>query len=128
MAKVFHVRAPRTMVLSTMDDKEIQRLVEAEAVRILAQFPEQARPVGVNIVSVSQLPQGVGGWAEWTRACCGQRDLIDEYVDPSPEELELAGRPYRPQVTHIETNFTVQTPTNPVMHGGPTGSSGRNTP
>jgi hypothetical protein len=59
------------------------------------------------------MARGHGG-----RACCGSRNQIDEYVDPTPEEIEAAGRPYRPQATHIESSFTVQTPANPVMHGG----------
>lgn len=119
MAKVFHVRAPASMSLATMNEKEIYKLVESEATNMLRQFPRQARPVGVNMVSVSQAGRaGVGGWAEWTRACCGSRNLIDDYIDPSPEELELAGRTIRPQQTHIESNFTIQTPSNLKMHGG----------
>jgi len=121
MAKVFHVRAPASMTLATMDEKEIYKLVETEAKKVLAQFPSQVRPVGVNMVSVSQARQDIGGWAEWTRACCGSRQLIDEYTDPTPEEIEAAGRTVRPQQAHIESSFTVQTPTNPATHGGPGG-------
>ena len=96
----------------------------AEATKMLAAFPRQVRPVGVNMISVSQARQtGGGGWAEWTRACCGSRNLIDEYTDPSPEELEAAGRAYRPQQAHIESTFTVQTPANVAMHGGTPGKT-----
>ena len=124
MAKVFHVRAPASVTLDKMDEKEIQKLVETEATKLLAQFPRQVRPVGVNMISVSQAQAGGGGgWAEWTRACCGSRQLIDEYTDPTPEEMEAAGRAYRPQQAHIESNFTVQTPANVAMHGGTAGKT-----
>lgn len=117
MAKVFHVRAPTTVSLHKMDEKDIHKLVAEEVDKVMAHFPPSARPVGVSMVNVSQLPAGADGWAEWTRACCGKGNQIDEYVDPTPEEIENAGRDYRPQRAHIESSFTVQTIANPVMHG-----------
>jgi hypothetical protein len=117
MAKVFHVRAPKTMTLAKMDEASIYKLVEAEATKALKQMPQAARPVGVNAVMLSQIGAG-GGWAEWTRACCGSRNLIDEYVDPTPEELAVAGLATRPAAAHIESQFTVTTPSNLAMHGG----------
>lgn len=123
MAKVFNVRAPASIDLAKMSEKEIYALVETESTKLLSSFPRQARPVGVNMVSVSQMPgSGAGdwgGWAEWTRACCGSRRLIDEYTDPTPEEMGAAGLAYRPQQrAHIESSFTIQTPANAAMHGG----------
>ena len=82
MAKVFHVRAPDSLAVGKMDEAAINRHVEAEVGKVLSQFAQTARPVGVNMVSVSQLAGGGGGWAEWTRACCGSRHLIDEYTEP----------------------------------------------
>ena len=122
MAKVFHLRAPETVSLHKMDEKAIQKLVETEVGKVLEQIVKQARPVGVNMVTVSQMPRGADGWAEWTRACCGSRELIDQYVDPSPEDMEHAGRLYRPSVDHIESTFTVQTNANPAMHGAAGGA------
>ena len=118
MAKVFHVRAPKTLTLAKMDEASIYKLVESEATKALKQMPQAARPVGVNAVMLSQLGTGgIGGWAEWTRACCGSRNLIDEYVDPTPEELAVAGLAARPAATHIESSFTITTPSNLAMHG-----------
>jgi hypothetical protein len=42
--------------------------------------------------------------------------------------MELAGRAYRPQVNHIESSFTVQSPSNLAMHGGAGGGPGGKTP
>jgi len=120
MAKVFHVRAPKTMSLVKMDEASIYKLVEAEATKALKQMPQAARPVGINAVMLSQLGSGADGWAEWTRACCGSRTLIDEYVDPTPEELAVAGLAARPAATHIESSFTVTTPSNLAMHAAET--------
>jgi hypothetical protein len=117
MAKVFHVRAPKTMTLAKMDEASIYKLVEAEATKSLKQMPQAVRPVGVNAVMLSQIGAGGGGgWAEWTRACCGSRALIDEYTDPTPEELAAAGLAARPVVKHIESSFTITTPSNLKMH------------
>lgn len=117
MAKVFHVRAPKTMTLAKMDEASIYKLVEAEATKTLKQMAQAARPVGVNAVMVSQVAD-VGGWAEWTRACCGSRNLIEEYTDPTPEELAVAGLAARPAAAHIESSLTITTPSNLAMHGG----------
>ena len=117
MAKVFHVRAPKSMTLAKMDEAAIYKQVEAEATKTLKAMPEGARPVGVNAVMVSQLGQA-GGWAEWTRACCGSRNLIEEYTDPTPEELAVAGLTARPAAAHIESSLTIHTPSNLKMHGG----------
>lgn len=117
MSKVFHVRAPKSLALAKMDEASIYKLVEAEATKALRQMPQNVRPVGINAVLLSQVGTGGGGWAEWTRACCGSRNLIDEYVDPTPEELATAGLAARPQVKHIESSFTITTPSNLAMHG-----------
>jgi hypothetical protein len=117
MAKIFHVRAPHTVKLASMSEQDITKLVEAEATKTLGAFPPNARPVGVNSVRVSQ---DVGGWAEWTRACCGSRNRIDEYVDPVRGDWEapsaLPGAPSPAE--HIESSFKIQTPAHLAAHGG----------
>ena len=95
MAKVFHVRAPKTLTLAKMDEASIYKLVEEEATKSLKNMPQNARPVGVQCRD-AQPDWRRGGWAEWTRACCGSRNLIDEYLDPDPEELAVAGLAARP--------------------------------
>jgi hypothetical protein len=120
MSKIFHVHAPHTMKLHSMSGRDVEKLVESEATKALAAFPQAARPVGVNSVRVSQAN---GGWAEWTRACCGSRNQIDDYTDPVRGEWEgitnAIGAPS--PFEHVESSFKVQDLSNPAMHGGGAG-------
>lgn len=117
MAKVFHVRAPKTMTLGKMQEAEISRFVEAEAGKTLDQFPSAVRPVGYNAVTMSQLPTAdFGAWAQWSRACCDRRKDIDDYSDPIREELELETAQIRPTRGHIESHFAVQELVRKEMH------------
>jgi hypothetical protein len=77
------------MRLTEMPAEEIERYVAELGDRAL-DLAGDNRVVGVNAVSLGQLSSDVGVWAEWTRSCCGSRQRIDDYVDPTPEDYGIA--------------------------------------
>jgi len=123
MAKKFNIRAPKSVKLHEMDEKEIQEMVKKEATRMLDSFPKEYRPIGVNAVTVESLVPGtrqdVGVWAQWERACCGSRDKIAEFTDPVINEIEPGDTVMSEKLlnTHFESQMRVVRLENPEMHG-----------
>jgi hypothetical protein len=126
MAKTLQIRAPKSMKLHEMSDKEVEKFVTKEAARMLEAMPKDIRPVGVNAVSIDSVVKGTsaepGFWAEWTRACCDKRKSIDDYVDPVVSQFDPGVLTTNPAVAneHIETQMRVQTLSYPAMHKGKT--------
>ncbi|HWL37213.1 MAG TPA: hypothetical protein VNQ77_13600 [Frankiaceae bacterium] len=122
MARIVQLRMPESERLLDMAPEEIERLVEEHADRALENLPEGIRPVGVNAVSLDALRPGTSGefgvWAEWTRACCGKRDLIDEFEEPVIEDFSSPVARVHEGVrgTHVESVFRKVTLENPKMH------------
>lgn len=116
MSKILRVRAPKSMTLHKMGQHEIEKLVTEEASKAMSRLPEEFRPVGVNAVSIDQR-MDVGGWAEWTRACCDKRHLIDEFTDPVRGEINQLETHARNAAEHIESTFIVEDNSAPHISG-----------
>lgn len=122
MAKVIEIRAPKSMELRKMGAKEIEAQVSRMADQTLEHLPKDARPVGINAVSLSQAIPGSavegGVWAEWTRACCNRRNLIEEFVDPVVDQFEIAATPFSAELggQHVESQMRIIELEHPTMH------------
>ncbi len=122
MAKFYQLRAPASMSLHKMSDAEVEKMVTQQADKLLKTLPENLRPVGVQGVVLDSVKPGTslepGVWAQWTRACCDKRKQIDGFIDPVAEDFAAASLDaIQPRdLGHIETNFSVQTLSNPKMH------------
>jgi hypothetical protein len=113
MAKVIRIRAPKSMELRKMGAKEVEAQVSRMADQTLEHLPKDAVPVGVNAVSMGQMIPGSavegGVWAEWTRACCDRRNLIEEFVDPVVDQFEIAATPFSAELggQHVESQMRI---------------------
>jgi hypothetical protein len=123
MAKKFNVRAPESVKLHEMDEKEIAEMVKKEATRMLDSFPKEYRPIGVNVVTVESIvpatKNGAGVMALWERACCSSRDKIAEFTDPVIREIEPGETVMSEKLlgTHYESQMRVIRLENSAMHG-----------
>ncbi|MFC4146216.1 hypothetical protein ACFO0M_08105 [Micromonospora mangrovi] len=101
MAKIINLRAPESMRLHDLPEREIEKYVTEQADRILSVLPEEIRPAGVNTVVIDALRPGTaadpGVWAEWSRACCGHRSRIEDFEEPVLQEWTADG-----SLTHID--------------------------
>lgn len=124
MSRILNLHAPKSMSLHTMRTEEIEQYVSKLADQALERGLEGGRPIGVNAVAIGQLVplggQDVGGWAEWTRACCNRRDLIDDFTDPAINEFEREGSPLVQQLAgqHVESQMRIVTLESPQHRGG----------
>ncbi len=124
MGKEYRFAAPESMQLHRMSAKEIEQTVRRHATEALERMPDGIRPSGVNRVvldATSTRRPGSGdwgGWAEWTRACCGSRTLIDDFDDPVISEIELAGSPVaaRLSAAHFESQLRLVELEDPATH------------
>ncbi len=121
MAKYYQFRAPASIALDKMSDREIEKLVAEQSDRMLKALPEEFRPVGVQGIVLDSIrePTAIEGgvWAQWTRACCDKRKRIDEFREPITEELMEAAKALRPaSYEHIESQLSIQALSNPKMH------------
>ena len=122
VAREFRVRPPDSIAIHKMSSKEVASLVEKHAARRVRDFPESARPVGVNrVVLDSRFGGGgseIGGWAEWTRACCGSRELIEDWEDPLIDMIEREGSVLHAKLGSqgFESQMRIVEFENPEMH------------
>lgn len=122
MARLFNLRAPKSLRIEQKSPQEIEKLVTEQAARYLEALPNDLRPSGLSGVALESLVKGTandpGVWAQWTRACCDRRRDIDDFVDPLRDEFELAAAQLRPRsVEHLESQHVTQVLSNPKMHG-----------
>jgi hypothetical protein len=109
MSSIVRLRAPESWALHKMHQQEIEKLVTAEAERMLDAMPTDLRLVGVNAVSVDQKAADVDVWAQWTRACCGSRARIEEFVDPVLGDISALTTTIKGATDqHFESHLTVQ--------------------
>lgn len=97
------------MRLTEMPKKEIERYVAEMADKALDLVGDN-RVVGVNAVAIGQVARDATEvWAQWTRACCGSRPRIDEYVDPVAEDYGIPSGvlPETIASSHLESHFQV---------------------
>lgn len=91
MSRAISIRAPKSMELQKTSPEKIEKYVEELSEKALSALPPDVRPVGVNMVKLDQIVAGTnlepGVWVEWTRACCGHRNRIDDFVMPSVDEI-----------------------------------------
>lgn len=124
MSRAISIRAPKSLALLKVSPKEIEQYVEGVSTRVLESLPEGVRPAGINMVKMEQVIAGTnqtpGGWAEWTRACCGKRHLIDDFVMPSVDEMRYLESPLlsRAGADHAEVQLRVVTMEYPEKHRG----------
>jgi hypothetical protein len=131
MSKEYRVTAPASMAMHRMSASDIEDVIKEHSARMLDTMPEGFRPSGVNRVVLDSAARRIGGggggggdwggWAEWTRACCGSRALIDDFEDPLIDELEIAGSPVSMRLTgtHVESQMRIVELENPATHQGP---------
>lgn len=106
--KTVSLNAPNSMKLDKMSANEIASYVAKEADKFLAAMPEGLRPVAINTVSLNKASDP-GVWAQWTRACCDKRKLIDDFEDPLARDFgigEVAGLGTRID-SHAESQLRV---------------------
>lgn len=122
MARILNLQAPESMELRKMQPEELERYVSKLADEALDRIPDDLRPVGVNAVALSQHLPGTqaqpGFWAEWTRACCDRRHLIEDFEDPVIEQFEREGSLVTRQLEgeHLESQLRVQMLEHPTQH------------
>ena len=115
MAKILNLQAPKSMSLHTMRAEEIEQHVSKLADEALERGLGGGRPVGVNAIALGQMipvgGQDLGGWAEWTRACCSNRAQIADFTDPVIDEFEREGSPLIEQLSgqHVESQMRIVT-------------------
>lgn len=114
MARTINFSAPESMRLTEMSSDEIEKQVSELSERALDLLGEDARPIGVNAVALSQVMSSASdefkGWVEWTRACAKTKARIDDYTDPVVEQFEADGRPVRADLAGqpLESQLRVQ--------------------
>ncbi|BBY65528.1 hypothetical protein [Mycolicibacterium helvum] len=108
MAKVVRLNAPASMRVTEMPKEEIERHVAGLADRALDLAGEN-RFVGVNAVALGQIAGDTTVWAQWTRACCGSRQRIDDYTDPVAEDYGITPGVLPESIArgHLESHFQV---------------------
>lgn len=121
MAKYYQLRAPASMSLEKMSEKEIDKMVAQRADQVLESLPDDFSLVGVQGVVMDSVTPGTaqapGVWGQWTRACCDKRKRIDDFIEPVTEEMMTAAKSMRPaSYEHIESQLSIQTLANPKMH------------
>ena len=122
MARVLNLQAPKSMTLHTMRPAEVERYVSDLAEDAFKRMPDGLKPAGVNAVALAQRMPGTGGdpgvWAEWTRACCGSRNRIQDFVDPVIDQFERPDSPVLRELAgqHLESQMRIITLEHPTMH------------
>jgi hypothetical protein len=122
VARTLNLKAPDSMRLTEMGREEVEKHVAEHAERVLDSLGDVARPIGVNAVSLAQSFPGTnrqaGGWAEWTRACCGSRAKIEDFEDPLLEQFERPDSPVLKEWggEHLESQLRIQTFEHPTEH------------
>lgn len=110
MARVIRLTAPNSMRLAEMSKDEISRQVSVLADRAL-RLAGDNKVVGVSAVSLGQVAKmgTVELWAQWTRSCCGSRQRIEDYADPTPEDYGIAEGvlPQSIAKTHVESSMHI---------------------
>ena len=99
--------------LHKMSEKEIRQLVIKQADKMLDSIPKEIRISGVNSVQLeSSLKEAadIGGWAQWTRACCDKRNRIEDFTDPVIPELGILnpGLEKILHQNHFDSNLTIK--------------------
>lgn len=122
MTKTIQVRAPKSMKLHAMSEADIAGYVAQEAGRMLESMPKEVRPVGVNAVAIDAFAQrsaaDVGGWVQWTRACCDKRKQIEDFIEPVVQDFDPSAALTRPAVAgvHVESLLRREVLSDPKMH------------
>ena len=121
MAKYYQLRAPASISLQKMSEKEIDEMVKERADKALASLPDEFSLVGTQGIIMDSITPGTsaeaGVWAQWTRACCDKRKRIEDFVEPITEDMMNVAKSLRPQsFEHIESQLSIQTLSNPKMH------------
>lgn len=106
MVKVFEFAAPESIRLTELSPAEAEKAAAALAEDALDRFSDLT-PVGVNVLALSSKAGDVGGWVQWTRACCDKRRRIEEFEEPLLREVDSTGigLPSRVQEVHFESQL-----------------------
>lgn len=113
MSKTVKLHNASGIPLHRMSEEEIRELVTKLSEGILDSIPKVIRVAEVNSVKVeSTLKESAdyGVWAQWTRACCDKRDRIEEFTDPSNEELGITNSSLEKAVhqNHFDSNLSIR--------------------
>lgn len=99
--------------LHKLSEKEIRAMVMKQADRMLNTIPKDIRVGDVSAVQLeSSTKQAAvdGVWAQWTRACCDKRRLIDGFTNPVNPELAITkpemGRALHQD--HFDANLSIR--------------------
>lgn len=113
MSKTIKLQNASGIALHKMSENEIRQLVMKQADKMLDSIPKEIRVAGVNSVQLeSSLKEvaEVGGWAQWTRACCDKRNRIEDFTDPILPELGISN-PALERVlhqNHFDSNLSIK--------------------
>jgi hypothetical protein len=118
MSKTIKLKTADDVVLHKMSEEAIREMVIKQADEMLKSLPKELRVSQVNSVQLeSNLKQvaDIGGWAQWTRACCDRRRLIEDFEDPLIDELriETTGVEKALFQNHFDSNFSIRKVTEP---------------
>ncbi|MET0635660.1 MAG: hypothetical protein ABWZ25_06505 [Chitinophagaceae bacterium] len=118
MAKTINLKLDSSKVLHKMDEKEIREMVINQADAMLKSLPKDLKVSEVNSVRLqSSLKEvaDIGVWAQWTRACCDRRRLIEDFEDPRVIELGIENPALEKAVfqNHFDSNFSIKQVTEP---------------
>ena len=113
MSKTIKFQNASGVALHKMSENEIRELVIKQADRMLESIPHEIRIAGVNSVQLeSSLKDAadIGGWAQWTRACCDKRNRIEDFTDPILPELAITdpGLEKLLHQNHFDSNLSIK--------------------
>ena len=119
MSKTLNFKTPDHVNLHKMTEKEITEMVTKEADNMLKNLPKDLDISEVNSVRLqSNLKQvaDIGAWAEWTRACCNRRSIIEDFTDPAINELRVDDPAIEKAIfqNHFDSNFSIRQVTEPA--------------
>ena len=118
MSKTINLKTTDDVVLHKMTEEQIRQMVIKQADEMLKSVPKDLRISEVNSIKLeSNLRQvaEIGGWAEWTRACCDKRRFIEDFVDPQIHELGITDPRIEKTVfqNHFDSNLSFKKITEP---------------
>jgi hypothetical protein len=118
MSKTFKLTTSNDVSLHKMTETQIRDMVIKQADSMIKNLPKDLKLSEVNSVQLESNRRemaDIGGWVQWTRACCDRRKIIENFVDPAIDELKI----HNPAIekllfqNHFDSNLSFKQITEP---------------